>query len=71
MLAPIERKQSAFQSTLPARGATRMFLQLFQLTVISIHAPRTGSDGRIRLGELTADISIHAPRTGSDTPSPA
>ena len=34
---------------------------------ISIHAPRTGSDGHVcREGERLARISIHAPRTGSD-----
>ena len=34
---------------------------------ISIHAPRTGSDGQLatELGNVEA-ISIHAPRTGSD-----
>ena len=33
---------------------------------ISIHAPRTGSDLRIRFMRLEGGISIHAPRTGSD-----
>ena len=33
-----------FQSTLPARGATRWFLHHFREVTISIHAPRTGSD---------------------------
>ena len=33
---------------------------------ISIHAPRTGSDGSHRRAKFTAAISIHAPRTGSD-----
>ena len=34
--------------------------------LISIHAPRTGSDGLfIRVG-INRKISIHAPRTGSD-----
>ena len=34
---------------------------------ISIHAPRTGSDGRVcRSGWACPSISIHAPRTGSD-----
>ena len=37
------------------------------LPIISIHAPRTGSDVRRKDG-VTYDvlISIHAPRTGSD-----
>ena len=35
--------------------------------VISIHAPRTGSDGRSDAKSCTkGNISIHAPRTGSD-----
>ena len=57
----------AFQSTLPARGATTDNLSGVQRSDISIHAPRTGSDFefdptfyRYKL------ISIHAPRTGSD-----
>ena len=35
---------SVFQSTLPARGATGRVLEADALTIISIHAPRTGSD---------------------------
>ena len=56
-----------FQSTLPARGATWGFSQVFCVLSISIHAPRTGSDfqGAGLLG-LQGCISIHAPRTGSD-----
>ena len=34
-----------FQSTLPARGATVNIDELFAASGISIHAPRTGSDG--------------------------
>ena len=38
-----------------------------QLPRISIHAPRTGSDGgRVRKKDQKNLISIHAPRTGSD-----
>ena len=33
-----------FQSTLPARGATERMLRQWRRIVISIHAPRTGSD---------------------------
>ena len=55
-----------FQSTLPARGATGFFLQRADAELISIHAPRTGSDPGCRFGRLPASISIHAPRTGSD-----
>ena len=34
-----------FQSTLPARGATRGTVSCGCNRIISIHAPRTGSDG--------------------------
>ena len=36
--------QSVFQSTLPARGATRLKIHKALREIISIHAPRTGSD---------------------------
>ena len=35
---------ATFQSTLPARGATHQRRLACGLTLISIHAPRTGSD---------------------------
>ena len=56
-----------FQSTLPARGATRDGDGGDLMEVISIHAPRTGSDP-FRAGFIrnSSTISIHAPRTGSD-----
>ena len=38
------RAAGAFQSTLPARGATAPRVDLEALRQISIHAPRTGSD---------------------------
>ena len=57
-----------FQSTLPARGATLLLLSPGASRRISIHAPRTGSDGgAFRDVPRAAVISIHAPRTGSDT----
>ena len=56
-----------FQSTLPARGATRI-KPLHRVGVeISIHAPRTGSDAFEKIRSGISGISIHAPRTGSDT----
>ena len=58
---------SAFQSTLPARGATRFAPAKRQNARISIHAPRTGSDSHRAEPSVFHDISIHAPRTGSDT----
>ena len=39
--------------------------------VISIHAPRAGSDEQWRLQKWQATISIHAPRAGSDRGYPA
>ena len=57
-----------FQSTLPARGATVLGgASLCALRLISIHAPRTGSDAARRTpSSRQRKISIHAPRTGSD-----
>ena len=59
---------TTFQSTLPARGATRRWMDLIGLPVISIHAPREGSDTPFPfcLSPHSA-ISIHAPREGSDS----
>ncbi len=55
-----------FQSTLPAKGATTGFPFIRTFFVISIHAPREGSDRRLKELQEQADISIHAPREGSD-----
>ena len=62
-------QESAFQSTLPARGATDPDGESYETKHISIHAPRTGSDWWSELRKGKDDISIHAPRTGSDTAS--
>ena len=59
-------EQDAFQSTLPARGATRLLEFLHPRNNISIHAPRTGSDKIRQEMQQFQQISIHAPRTGSD-----
>ncbi len=59
-------QRSAFQSTLPARGATAHRRNRQDNRRISIHAPRTGSDGRTGVSCGYGNISIHAPRTGSD-----
>ena len=40
------RCSTTFQSTLPARGATALYVNGRKMSDISIHAPRTGSDGR-------------------------
>ena len=42
---------SKFQSTLPARGATLFRIDgMTSCVIISIHAPRTGSDGKSQIG---------------------
>ena len=56
----------SFQSTLPARGATARDAGLDTGIIISIHAPRTGSDNFGVAAITLLHISIHAPRTGSD-----
>ena len=56
----------SFQSTLPARGATYSRDNHHCLGLISIHAPRTGSDRCRAVRKVGYLISIHAPRTGSD-----
>ena len=61
---------TVFQSTLPARGATRWEQRGAGRRSISIHAPRTGSDGVHRRVWRDVAISIHAPRTGSDDTVP-
>ena len=55
-----------FQSTLPARGATVPRNRRCDERLISIHAPRTGSDATNSVFFELSNISIHAPRTGSD-----
>ena len=56
-----------FQSTLPARGATNGRPLCATVKLISIHAPRTGSDVIFTPNLCNLHpISIHAPRTGSD-----
>ena len=61
-------RRKRFQSTLPARGATRDTCGERCDSIISIHAPRTGSDiVSLRDSSLGKVISIHAPRTGSDS----
>ena len=58
-----------FLSTLPVRGATMNCSEVTLMTVISIHAPREGSDGDGGGGRHPQlHISIHAPREGSDGP---
>ena len=39
---------------------------MYKITIISIHAPREGSDGYELDWNAKIEISIHAPREGSD-----
>ena len=59
-------EQPQFQSTHPARGATRIFGLLDKMPIISIHAPREGCDPSARSPTHQRSISIHAPREGCD-----
>ena len=59
---------TAFQSTLPARGATNEVATYIAVERISIHAPCTGSDEKLPvIPTSNYTISIHAPCTGSDS----
>ena len=56
-----------FLSTLPVRGATERWQAKADRAMISIHAPREGSDRRGSVkSTVKGSISIHAPREGSD-----
>ena len=67
------KRVQRFQSTLPARGATILSsVYAIRAMLISIHAPRTGSDGKPKRRKIIlGGISIHAPRTGSDASASA
>ena len=57
-----------FQSTLPVGGATNALAAAGFGQIISIHAPRGGSDsGGKAVAPLGQIISIHAPRGGGAT----
>ena len=58
-----------FQSTLPVGGATIIRQANISANMISIHAPRGGSDSDLSPWLRRRCISIHAPRGGSDSPS--
>ena len=49
MTATPPSTSSRFQSTLPVGGATRNRTLVYVRTIISIHAPRGGSDGRLAI----------------------
>ena len=59
-------KQIPFQSTLPVWGATALINHAIVSVIISIHAPRVGSDFSYSAVDFRHIISIHAPRVGSD-----
>ena len=48
-------KATSFQSTLPARGATHPNVYWLRPPAISIHAPRTGSDGAV-VGAIVCSV---------------
>ena len=59
--------KAIFQSTLPVWGATDEESERVFQKVISIHAPRMGSDVTLTADScVICNISIHAPRMGSD-----
>ena len=55
-----------FLSTLPARGATDLSIAGRRAGLISIHAPREGSDAEFASVAMHEVVSLHAPREGSD-----
>ena len=54
-----------FQSTLPVWGATAKTRQIQHPLLVSIHAPRVGSDETRVVGIKVDCVSIHAPRVGA------
>ena len=59
---------SAFQSTLPAWGATPRSKFIARIRIISIHAPRMGSDLQAKCDSAEADVfQSTPPRMGSDS----
>ena len=55
-----------FNPRSPHGERRQLIICLTDRRIISIHAPRTGSDQKVCPIDLDAEISIHAPRTGSD-----
>ena len=66
MAKPQSNSNAPFQSTLPVRGATAKRYDAVWVRLISIHAPREGSDLIALWDCVYKIISIHAPREGSD-----
>ena len=63
---PPPSSPTVFQSTLPVGGATDSYFMQARANMISIHAPRGGSDDYSSFDWCFDGISIHAPRGGSD-----
>ena len=67
MTKPPRSTMYKFLSTPPAWGATLRRAHAHTRRIISIHAPRMGSDARLQnYSQRKEGISIHAPRMGSD-----
>ena len=60
------RGRSDFNPRSPHGERQHATCPLLSSLLISIHAPRTGSDGNEKQTPHPEKISIHAPRTGSD-----
>ena len=58
--------EAAFQSTLPARGATLTFMVSKATNIFQSTLPARGATGFVDHTPEINQISIHAPRTGSD-----
>ena len=58
--------EQLFQSTPPARAATRAVLIALNAARVSIHAAREGGDVRAKQRIANAAVSIHAAREGGD-----
>ena len=55
-----------FQPTRPLRGATKPFILLYHLAMISTHAPLAGRDPISTVANALGVISTHAPLAGRD-----
>ena len=66
-MACLRAEQAHFNPRSPHGERHGWTIKLTTTLLISIHAPRTGSDGGLDCFHLLLGISIHAPRTGSDS----
>ena len=70
-LTPARGRLHKFQSTLPARGATEGYQKAGRDPAISIHAPRTGSDGSKCGRSVAAVFQSTLPARGATSASTA